>query len=268
MEATDPATVRSLALAEKAYLEVWNLVDLQFSSLGQRAIDALAPRRSDVIVDVGCGAGQTVLQLADRVGPEGKVIGVDIAPLLLECARNRATGVAQASFIACDATRLDFPDRSADGVFSRFGVMRFADPIAAFSNFHRLMKPSGRLAFVCWRPLEENELDVMPLRATGLEDRADDAPYSFANPAFIRTVLNSAGFGQIRIEPYDQAVSSGGLQAMLTVLMKVGILGKIIRENPEMCAPVEDRLRAALAAKIVQGRVSLNAAIWVVTATA
>ena len=146
--------------------------------------------------------------------------------------------------------------------------MRFADPIAAFSNFHSFMKPFGRLAFVCWRSLEENELDIMPLRAAGLEERADQTPFSFENPKFLRAVLNAAGFEQVVIQPYDRAVSSGGLEAMLTVLLKAGAVGKIVRENPDMRKLVERRLRATLATKIVQGQVALNAAIWVVTATA
>ena len=263
---SDQASTR--ALAAQAWLEVCDLLDLQLSPLGECAIDALAPRPSEVIVDIGCGAGQTVLQLAERIGPEGQVIGVDIAPLLLDRARLRAAGVRQARFIACDAAQLRLPEQSADGVFSRFGVMAFADPVAAFSNFHRLMKPSGRLAFVCWRGLEENELDLMPLRAAGLEDRADLTPFSFEDPNAIRAVLNAAGFERVVVEPYDCAVSSGGLEAMLTVLLKVGPLGKIIRENPQLREAAEPRLRAALATRIVDGRVALNAAIWVVTATA
>jgi SAM-dependent methyltransferase len=256
------------ASAAEAWLEVADLLDLQLSPLGQRAIDMLAPRQSEVIVDVGCGAGQTVLQLADRVGPEGQVVGVDIAPLLLDRARVRAAGLKQVSFIECDASQLRLPKKSVDCIFSRFGVMRFADPIAAFSNFRSFMKPFGRLAFVCWRSLEENELDIMPLRAAGLEERADQTPFSFENPEFLRGVLNAAGFEQVAIQPYDRAVSSGGLEAMLTVLLKVGAVGKIVRENPETRELVERRLRAALATKIVQGQVALNAAIWVVTATA
>ncbi|MEJ0042097.1 MAG: methyltransferase domain-containing protein [Rhizomicrobium sp.] len=268
MAVLDRPSTRAKTLAAEAWLEVGDLLDLQLSPLGRRAIDALAPRQSEVIVDVGCGAGQTVLQLADRVGPEGQVIGVDIAPLLLDRARARAAGVSQASFIACDASQLRLPERSVDCVFSRFGVMRFADPIAAFSNFHSFMKPLGRLAFVCWRSLEENELDALPLRAAGLEARADRIPFSFEDPKFICAVLNAAGFEQVVVQPYDRAVSSGGLEAMLTVLLKVGAVGKIVRENPQMHELVERRLRAALATKIVEGQVALNAAIWVVTATA
>ncbi len=231
-------------------------------------MDALAARPSEVIVDIGCGAGQTVLQLADRVGAEGQVVGVDIAPLLLDRARARAAGVKQARFIECDASRLHLPEKSIDGIFSRFGVMRFTDPVAAFANFHRLMKPAGRLAFVCWRALEENELDILPLRAAGLEDRVDLTPFSFEDPKVIHAVLDAAGFKQIVVQPFDRAVSSGGLEAMLTVLLKVGAVGKIVRESPQLHDVVEDRLRAVLATRIVQGQVALNAAVWIVTATA
>ncbi|MEJ1969258.1 MAG: methyltransferase domain-containing protein [Rhizomicrobium sp.] len=268
MAASDRPAVRSQALAAAAWLDVCDLLDLQLSPLGQAAIDALAPRRSEVIVDVGCGAGQTVLQLAERVGPEGQVVGVDIAPLLLDRARSRAAGLRQARFIACDAAQLRLAEASVDGLFSRFGVMAFSDPVAAFSSFRRPMKQSGRLAFVCWRALEENELDILPLRAAELEDRVDHTPFSFEDPKVIRTVLTAAGFAQVVVRPYDHSVSSGSLDAMVTVLLKVGAVGKIVRENPELREGAEHRLRAALAPRIVQGQVALNAAVWVVTATA
>ena len=93
----------------EAWLEVSELVDLQLSPLGLRAIDALRPEQSDMIIDIGCGAGQTVLQLAERVGPRGQVIGVDIAPLLLERARSRALGLSQTRFIECDASQRTCP---------------------------------------------------------------------------------------------------------------------------------------------------------------
>ena len=111
-------------------------------------------------------------------------------------------------------------------------------------------------------------MDIMPLRAAGLEERADQTPFSFENPKFTCAVLNAAGFKQVVIQSYDRAVSSGGLEAMLTVPLKVGAVGKIVRENPEIRELIERRLREALATKIVQGQVALNAAIWVVTATA
>jgi SAM-dependent methyltransferase len=213
---------------------------------------------------VGCGAGQSVLQLADRVGPGGRVTGIDIAPPLLEVARRRAAGLAQVDFVECDAQSLALPERSFDCVFSRFGVMAFRDPVAAFSNFRQMIRPSGRLAFVSWRSLHENELDYLPLRAAGLEGRLDPTPFSFADSRIIRTTLQSAGFRQVEIEAHDEMVSSGDLDAMIVVLLSVGPLGKIIRGNPELRAAAETRVRAALAERGNQATVALNtAATWV-----
>jgi len=255
-------------LAAQAWSEVCELVDLQLSPLGLRAIEVLSPTPGEAIVDVGCGAGQSVLQLAQRVGPQGRVIGIDIAPLLLDVARRRADGLPQVSFVEADAQSVGLPNQSADAIFSRFGVMAFADPTAAFSNFHRILKPSGRLAFVCWRSLEENELDILPLGAAGLMEMIDPTPFSFADPATVRAILEAAGFQHVMVESHDDMVSSGDIDAMAAVLLRVGPLGKILRENPALRMAAEPRLRTALSERSVHGAVALRAATWVVTAQA
>jgi len=253
-------------LRDQAWAELHELLDLQLSSLGMRAIDALSPLPGDVVVDIGCGTGQSVLQLADRVGRVGRVIGIDISPLLLDVAKRRAARLTQASFLEADAQCVELPDQSADAIFSRFGVMAFADPLAAFSNFQRILKPTGRLAFVCWRTMEENELDFLPLRATGLESMADPTPFSFAEADVLRTTLQAAGFDGVTIQPSDALVSSGSVEATATVLLRVGALGKILREHPHLRMSAEPRLRAALAERDQHGAVALRAATWIVTA--
>ncbi|HET6971678.1 MAG TPA: methyltransferase domain-containing protein [Phenylobacterium sp.] len=262
------SSLEARRLAAQAWVEVCELIDLQLSPLGLRAIDALAPRPGEVILDVGCGAGPSVLQLAERVGPRGRVVGVDIARPLLDLARVRADGLDQADFIERDATILDLPDAGLDAVFSRFGVMAFADPAAAFANFHRMLKPSGRIAFVCWRALAENELDHLPLRAAGLESRLDPTPFSFEDPATVRATLEAAGFREIAITAHDALVSSGDLDAMIEVLLKVGPLGKILRETPRLRTDAEPKVRAALAARDHGADVALLAATWIVSARA
>ncbi|HSI40639.1 MAG TPA: methyltransferase domain-containing protein [Xanthobacteraceae bacterium] len=256
------------ALAAEAWSEVREPLDRQLSPLGLRAIEVLNPLCGDVIVDVGCGTGQTVLQLADKVGPEGRVIGIDIAPLLLDVAQERARGIAQVGFVSGDALLLDLPDLSIDAFFSRFGVMAFPDPVAAFSNFHRMLKPAGRMTFVCWRSLDENELDFFPLRAAGLEHLVDATPFSFADPAHIQDTLERAGFKDISISAHDQAVTSGDLDATIRVLLRVGPLGRIVRENPELRASAEACVRAALVERGNTAAVCLQAATWIVTARA
>ena len=264
MTAPDP----SRQLAAEAWAQMRDPLDLQLSPLGLAAMDALAPQPGETLLDIGCGAGQTVLQLSERVGPRGLVIGVDIAPLLLDLARRDAQDQPQARFIAADAQTLELPDHSADGLYSRFGVMAFADPVAAFANLRRLLKPGGRLAFVCWRALAENELDHLPLKAAGLEDRIDPTPFSFADPDHITATLQAAGFVSIGVRPHDERVSSGDLEAMLAVLLKVGPLGRILREDPTLRPAAEPRVRAALAALGGSGPIALNAATWIVTARA
>jgi ubiquinone/menaquinone biosynthesis C-methylase UbiE len=277
-----PANVASPALLHaRAWAEVYELIDLQLSPLGMRAIEALAPRAGDIVLDIGCGAGQTLLQLAERVGTKGQVIGVDVAPLLLDIAKRRAAPFGQVKLIEADAQVLDsqvldsqvldlqvldFPAESADAVFSRFGVMSFNDPVAAFTNVRRLLKPSGALAFCCWRSLAENELDHLPLRAAGMQSALDERPFSFADPEYIRRTLAAAGFGEIVIQSHNEKVSSGDLDAMTSVLLRVGALGKIVRENPVLRASAEPLLREALARLGDPASVHLLAAVWIVTA--
>lgn len=256
------------SLAAEAWAEVREVLDLQLSPLGLRAIEALRPSCGDIIVDVGCGAGQTVLQLADAVGPRGRVVGVDIAPLLLDIARERTSELEHVSFIAGDAAGLDLPEKSVDAFYSRFGVMAFSDPVVAFSNFHRMLKPTGRLAFVCWRALEENELDHLPLRAAALEHMVNATPFSFADPSHVRGILEQAGFKNVSIVGHDQVVTCGDLDATIAVLLKVGPLGRILRENPELRGAAETCVRAALTVKGDPACVALQSATWIVTARA
>jgi hypothetical protein len=130
----------------------------------------------------------------------------------------------------------------------------------------RILKPSGRLAFVCWRALDENELDIVPLQAAGLEAMADPTPFSFADAGFLRVTLEAAGFEDVVLQASDDRVSSGSLEAMATVLLRVGPLGRILRENPDLRPDAEPRLRAALVNREEHGTVALRAATWVVAA--
>lgn len=259
------ATDTSLSLHAKAWAEEYELIDRQLSRLGLRAMDELNVVPGETVLDVGCGTGQTLLQLAERVGEQGRIYGVDISEVLLQVAARRSSHLKSVQLIECDAAALDLSDR-ADAIFSRFGIMSFNDPVAAFSNFQRLLKPSGRLGFCCWRALQDNELDRFPLTAAGFADAADETPFSFSDPDHIRDVLVSSGFNDIVIRPHDEAVTSGDLDAMTRVLTRVGPLGKIVRENPSIRTVVEPKLRKALANRGEPSAVRLNAAVWVVTA--
>lgn len=256
----------SRQLAAAAWAASWEQIDRQLSPLGLEAMEALGSVRDRVVLDVGCGAGQTLLQLAERVGRTGQVVGVDIAPLLLAVARRRVSRLAHVRVVEADAQVLNWPDGSVDAIYSRFGVMAFQNPAAAFANFRRILRPFGKLAFCCWRSLDENELDSFPLKAARLDVAVDETPFSLSDPRDVQDLLEGAGFDEIVIRPFDVPVSSGDLEAMTSVLLSVGTLGKIVRENPDLRQSAELRLRQALTARQSPDRVELRASVWVVSA--
>ena len=254
-------------LGDRARTELADLIDLQMSPLGMAAIDALAPAEGQTALDIGCGAGQTILHLMDRVGPAGRVIGVDLAPRVLAVARARTGHLPQVTFLREDAASLTLPDHSVDGIFSRFGTMFFADPIAAFTNMRRMLKRGGRIGFVCWRSLNQTDLDSCPVEAAGLTAAIDATPFSFEDAGTVDHILRSAGFDLIDIRAFDADVSCGDAEATLKVVTRVGALGKILRETPALLPHAERGLRAALSMRERDGKVSLGAATWIITAT-
>ena len=258
-----------------AWAEVREPLERQLAPLGRHALAALAPRPGEAVLDIGCGGGETALDVARAVGPDGTVVGIDVSAAVLAFARRAAEGCERVRFIEADAEVFPFEPASFDAAFSRFGVMFFADPIAAFGNIRRSLRPDGRLAFVCWRALEENPLDMLPLRAASAHlppqpayDPEAPGPFAFADPDRVRGILQRAGFGDIEIIARDEQVGSGDLDTMLAVCSRVGALGKILRENPELRAAALPAVRAALAAHDGPDGVRLAAAIWVVTARA
>ena len=131
----------------KMWLAAYGRIERSLADLGALAIEAAAPKSGEQVLDVGCGTGGTTEQIADRVAPLGGVLGVDISETLLIAARQRGTALAR--FELGDAATFPFTAGAFDLVFSRFGVMFFGDPIAAFRNLRRAMKPSARLVFIC-----------------------------------------------------------------------------------------------------------------------
>ena len=258
-----------------AWAEVRDLLELQLAPLGRRGLAALAAGPGERVLDIGCGGGTTALELARAVGPAGAVVGIDRSAAVLAYARDAAAGCDRVNFIHGDAQAYSFEPASFDAAFSRFGVMFFVDPKAAFANIARALVPNGRLAFVCWRALGENLLDETPLRAAlpclpaqPLHDPLAPGPFALADPGRIRSILEQANFRLIEIMPSDEMVGSGDLDAMIQVCARVGELGRILRETPRLRASVLAAVRRTLAAHDGPGGVKLKAATWIVTARA
>ena len=258
-----------------AWAEVREKLERQLAPLGRLALVALALRSGERVLDIGCGGGEVTIDLARAVGPDGAVIGIDISAAVLQFAQRAGEGSEQVRYVHGDAQQFPFEGSFFDAAFSRFGVMFFADPIAAFINIRRSLKPRGRLAFACWRSLNENQLDSLPLKAASSHlppfpacEADAPGPFAFSNQDRVRAILQKAGFGDIKITAHDEQVSSGSLDEMLAVCTRVGALGKILRENPELRDAALPAVRSALEAFDGPEGVRLNAAIWVVTALA
>jgi ubiquinone/menaquinone biosynthesis C-methylase UbiE len=252
-------------------LEIREPLERQLGPLGRTAIEELSLSPGEPVLDVGCGIGVTPRSLAEAVGETGAVTAMDLLAAALELLRREAGPLVNVSFVCGDAETYPFEHEAFDAVFSRFGVMFFNDPRRAFSNLRRSLRPGGRLSFVCWRGLEENELDDLPLRAasavlpSSLVDEARNAVwFSFSNPGTIRETLAAAGFSDIQIDPHDEWVGCGSIEATVNVCSRVGALGAILREHPHLTPAASSALRDCLAGLDADGGPRLRAATWIV----
>ncbi|SVD10676.1 uncharacterized protein METZ01_LOCUS363530, partial [marine metagenome] len=134
----------------KLWVDMQPRIDEMMLPFGEKAISALQPQPGEKILEIGCGTGTVTLALADRVTPSGQVFAADISKPMLHMAISRAKARESITFVEADAQVFSFPKGVFDAVFSRFGVMFFEDPVAAFRNFRGAVRPGGRLAYVCW----------------------------------------------------------------------------------------------------------------------
>jgi SAM-dependent methyltransferase len=181
-------------------------LDAMFVPLTADLIELASIKAGEKILDVGCGGGTTTRILANKVGAQGQVLGVDISTPLLVAAKAQTTD-AHVDFFEGDAGSAEVPMDDADLIISRFGVMFFADAAVAFAHMRKALKPTGRLCFVCWGPLENNPWFKMPLEVIAtrlglldpIQPRAP-GPLAFAQTDYIVEFLGQAEFDNITVE--------------------------------------------------------------------
>lgn len=254
-------------------------IDRLMADVTEAALAAAAPMPGEIVLDVGCGTGTTTLRLADAVGPSGQVLGVDISEQQLGLARQRVavTGTTRVQLVLDDAATHDFAPESFDLCFTRFGVMFFADPVAAFRNIRRAMKPNGRLLLAVFRSGSENPWAtasvaairhlVPPPPALGPEDPGQ---FSWSDPARIRRVLNGAGFSNVALTPLDVLFTLGADATEAAEFATfIGQGARLLHGQPD---ETRQAARQAFEGFFKQhegpGGVSLPGALWLVSAQA
>ena len=218
--------------------------------------------------------------LADQVGPTGHVLGVDISQQLVELARAATPDAAPVEFRLADAATAAFPAEGFDLLFSRFGVMFFDDPVAAFANMRRALKPDGRVAFVCWRSATENDWVRLPMAAIrdivqpAPADPDAPGPFAFSNPERLTDILATAGFTDIEVRPFDTRLVYGrsdtreaAIDDALDMAFQVGPLARALADQPDdVRARAAEAVRAVFAAQSGDTSVLIDGAAWIVTA--
>jgi SAM-dependent methyltransferase len=277
--------------ANAAQIEYWNgpaadrwvkdadTQDVMLGELGTAAIDACQIEAGQAVLDIGCGCGSTTLSMAARVGAGGRVLGIDISTPMLEVARARLRerGLDHVAFENRDVATYPFEPASFDRAFSRFGVMFFTDPVAAFRNIRSALKAGGRLAFVCWQAQHQNQWMEIPLRVAFRHvppppppPPNEPGPTAFADPDRVRSILGNSGFGRIEVEPLEQPLMLGSdTRHAVERLMQVGPTGRLLRD-------ADDKTKDAVAADLqdelstfaTDSGVKMVGRVWLVRAVA
>jgi SAM-dependent methyltransferase len=267
----------------------WNGINGEFWASNQDRLDRTlapvtgpllefaAPRTGSTVIDVGCGCGATTIEVARAVGPSGRVVGIDVSGPMLAVAAERLCMFSNATCILGDAAELPLRDLGADLIVSRFGVMFFGDPVAAFGNLRTGLSAGGRLRFACWRPINENPWLRIPLHAVyehaprlPKPDAEEPGPFSFADTARVTRILKAAGFTYPSFTPLDVQIdlaTGGGLEDAVLQSSAMGPAKRALADQPDdIRAAAIESIRRALGPYASATGVKLSGAVWLVAA--
>jgi SAM-dependent methyltransferase len=267
----------------------WNGIDGEYWTSNQDRLDrTLAPvteplltfaaaRAGSTVIDVGCGCGATTIEIARAVGPSGRVLGIDVSSPMLALAAERLLPFANTTCLVGDASALPLSDLGADLIVSRFGVMFFGDPVAAFANLQTGLATGGRLRFACWRSINENPWLQIPLHAVyehaprlPKPDPEEPGPFSFGDTARVTRILTAAGFTAPSFTPLNiqMDIAAGG--TLEDAVIQSSAMGPAKRaladQSDHIRAAAIESIRHALTPYASTAGVKLPGAVWLVAA--
>ena len=265
--------------AGRAWIEARPVLDAMFEPFEARLVETVAARRPRRVLDVGCGTGVTTLAIARQLGPASQCTGVDISAPMIEAARTRGAQVrATARFVRADAQDHIFDAPRFDMIVSRFGVMFFADPVAAFANLLRAATDDAQLHLFAWRSAAENPfmttaervarqwLPGMPTNSPARVPPGAPGQFAFADESRVRNILDASGWTDIAIEPVDVTCRFPA-SALRQYITQMGPLGRALQQ---VDAPTRERIvddvRAAFGQYLEGDDVRFEAACWEISA--
>lgn len=252
--------------------------EANMASMATVLLTRAAPRPGERVLDIGCGGGTTSRALAAQVAPDGDVVAVDISETILRVAGERHRGVTNLRFLQADAGAVNLGEQCFDLVFSRFGVMFFTDPVAAFVNLRRSLKPGGRMVFMCWRGMAENVWIAAPTAAAVATlgqahrpappaDPRAPGPFALADAQYTQDILRQAGFVSVALEPLDDHMHLDNVDTAIAYLKNMGPISQALpKVSPQQEQMVDEAMRSALCRYATADRLDLPSATWIVTA--
>ncbi len=289
-----PIQTADLEQQDTPFVEFWNdvlapkfikfkhvLVD-GLTHHSEAIFPSLPVKAGDRVLDVGCGFGDTAIKLAEIVGPEGEVVGVDCCDAFLDYARDDVErhGLTNVSFLRGDA-EIALPEDKFDFVFARFGTMFFANPVAGLRNMRRALKPGGKMVHIVWRHRDDNPWlgiakDVV---LNFLPEPGDDAqtcgpgPFSMANEETVRVMMKSAGYEDVTFQRVDAEVLVGkDVEDAIDFQLALGPAGEVFREAGDLAEQKRGEIEIALREAINRQKteadwIVMDSSSWVITGT-
>lgn len=249
--------------------------DTMLAPCGRRVLDAAMLAPGERVLDVGCGTGAMILDAARALEPAGRAVGIDLSAPMLEAARRRAKEAGlDVEFLQADAQTTTFSELF-NAVISRFGVMFFDDPSAAFANIDRALRPGGRVAFACWQEMLSNEWVRVPaltaVEYVGVPDLPPPGapgPFSLADPDLVRELLTGAGLTDLEIDAASDPLNLGSSVDEVVAILETDTLGRRLfaEKDPVAVRQALEAIRVALEPYASADGVVLGGAYWVVTA--
>ena len=258
----------------QAWVDEQPLLDEMFRPFERLLSDEVARLGARSVLDIGCGAGSTTLAAARVLGPAGDAVGIDVSRLLVDAARARADREgARAKFICADAQTHAFSPGTFDAMISRFGVMFFEDPVAAFANLRRAARAGGVLRAVAFRSIAENPFMTAAERAAAPvlpapPPRQPGAPgqFAFADPEDVRRILDQAGWAGIELAAIDVECAFPE-SALVRYFTRLGPVAQRLREADEATrTQAIARVLAGFQSYVQGAQVRFTAACWMISA--